>query len=132
MCPGKPETVSKGTPLVVMGNTSGASDKFMTAATIGNCIGGATLFGPDLVYAVTPTASGMLTASLNANYTRPWLHVRTSCPGTPADEISCEYGQNAGTLMAPTVAVTGGSTYYVVADSWQNGSGTFTLTVTLQ
>ena len=116
-----------------MGNTSGASDKFNLANGMGNCMGGPYPGGPDLVYAVTPAQSGMLTAVLAPTYMNGWLHVATACPEQASGDIACGYSPTGGNITI-TVAVTGGTAYYVVPDSYKgNGgnAGAFTLTLTL-
>jgi hypothetical protein len=111
------------------GSTVGDSDKFTGDANVGNCVQG-NYPGPDAVYAVAPTASGMLTASLNTSYASPFIHVRTVCPGATSNEIACGYSNSPGTTSV-TFPVTSGQTYYVAADSWANMSGSFTLTLSL-
>ena len=131
LCPGEAVSLSKGTPVTISGNTTGATDKFTGGGAVGTCMQG-TFPGPDLVYAVQPQTSGTLTATLNANYNDSLLHIRSACPGTAADELACNY------LLAPkpppldvTLAVTSGQTYYVVADSFDNTSGPFTFVLAL-
>jgi hypothetical protein len=123
-------SIAHGQTIPLQGTTANATDKFMGAAAKGNC-GVGNFTGPDLIYAVTPTASGMLTASLDASYANSYVHVRTKCTGNMvSDEIACEYSTTPGTDTT-TFAVTSGTTYYVAADSWMNMSGTFTLTLSL-
>ena len=133
MCPGEAKSVSPGTNLVITGDTTGASDKFMAGqGGVGNCMNPLNAPGSDLVYAVTPTASGKLTAALDATYDHAVVRVTTKCPGAGSDEIACQYNTGAGTATTPQIDVTSGTTYYVVADSWMSKAGTFTLTLTLQ
>ena len=115
--------------MVINGNTSGATDKFQSGGGLGNCVSGSFL-GPDRVYAVTPSASGMLTTALTTKYNLGFVHTRTACPGVLADEVACEYSFQPGTSTI-TFPVTGGTTYYVIADGGQNQGGTFTLKLTL-
>jgi hypothetical protein len=119
---------------VIVGDTSspGISDKFQaTGANVGNC-NGSTYQGPDLVYAVTPTVSGMLTASLNGSYYHQVVRVHSACSGLASTELACQFAyMNNATGPTNAIPVTGGTVYYVIADSWSSGSGSFTLTITL-
>ncbi len=114
-----------------MGTTAGATDKFTGNATVGNCTAG-TYPGPDLVYAVQPSMAGMLSVTLTATYADSLVHIRTSCPGDDAEEIACDSESSPGAPASVSLQVTGGTTYYVVADSYKNTSGPFTLTLSLQ
>jgi len=112
-----------------MGNTSGATDKFTGDPMIGNCFSGAHP-GPDLIYAVQPSAAGTLTVTLTTTYTDGLLHLRTSCPGSVADEVAC-HAQSTSGAQSVSLSVKPGTTYYVAADSYNNTSGAFTLTFKL-
>jgi hypothetical protein len=114
--------------MTIQGDTAGASDKVNDVPNLGNC-GGKWPGGPDLVYAVTPSASGTLSANLTTNITSAWLHLRKTCSNTKGDEIACDHGGNTASWM---YSVNGGTTYYVVVDSWQGASSMFTLTLSLQ
>ena len=128
-CPGEPVAVALGAPVTVMGNTSGATDKFTGDPMIGNCFSGAHP-GPDLIYAVQPSAAGTLTVTLTTTYTDGLLHLRTSCPGSVADEVAC-HAQSTSGAQSVSLSVKPGTTYYVAADSYNNTSGAFTLTFKL-
>jgi hypothetical protein len=144
-CPGTSLSIGVGQALpAISGNTNGHTDKFKGAsgsyaASCMNCDcqSDSTYSGPDLIYAVTPSASGTLSLTLNATYGSWQLHVRTACDGnTAADEIACVWGYNPGftasTPDAMSFPVTSGATYYVAADSWDGSSaGAFTLTISL-
>ena len=87
---------------------------------------------PDLVYAVTTTLSGMLTASATASGTGfigLELQVRPACPGAATTETACKEGLTTGSGTSLAFAVTAGSTYYV--DVQLSTPGSFTLTLTL-
>jgi cysteine-rich repeat protein len=129
-CPGTRIDLSAGSSVVIQGNTNSASDKFSGPSGVGAC-GNLNYTGSDLIYVVVPGGDGTLKASLQASYANPYVHIRTSCPGTKADEIACEYTFGPGTSTA-NVPVKGGVAYYVAADSWKNQAGDFTLTLALQ
>lgn len=78
-----------------------------------------------------PSANGTLTVTLDSKYTNSYVHVRSECPGTPAQQVGCYYRMTAGTSQI-SFAVMADTTYYVAADSFSNSSGAFTLTLTLQ
>jgi hypothetical protein len=144
-CPGASVSIDMGQALpAIADDTTGHTDKFKGAS--GNyaascmncdCQGTGTYSGPDLIYAITPSASGTLSLTLDATYPAWQLHVRTTCDNnTTADEIACVWGQNpgfsAGNPDAMSLSVTAGTTYFVAADSWDGSSaGSFTLTVSL-
>jgi hypothetical protein len=136
-CPGESVSVAPGQTVSIQGDTTGATDEFTGTANLGNC-NGKLVRSPDLVYAVTPGASGTLNAGMDpmntSTYVYPLIRIRTECPGTAVDEIACEAGTKRS--VATTATVTGGTTYYVVADGWdpegQTVSGPFTLTLSLQ
>ena len=131
-CPGTPISLVAGQMLTINDSTNNASDKFVGSPSIGNCNQSTTWPGSDLVYAVTPATSGMLTASLTAAYSNNVVHVRPSCPGASQDDLDCHYGLAGGVTDTIHVTVSAGVTYYVAADSWQNQSGSFKLTLQLQ
>lgn len=120
--------------MTVKGDTTGATDKFVgnPGQILGNCgMNGNSFSGPDLIYAVIPETSGMLTMAENSNYDNPVIHARTACAGTLADEVGCRFSWNAG-LVTLTIPVTAGMTYYVAVDTVNNKFGTFSLTLSLQ
>jgi len=131
-CPGEPVSLAPGHTVTVNGNTTGASDKFTAAASTNGCFG-TTRKGADLIYAVTPTASGTLTAALYSDYLDPLLHARTACPGTVANEVACQSADGSVNMFESVIkfAVTSGATYYVAADSWNSTSGVFRMTFSL-
>lgn len=144
-CPGESVSVKPGLtfPLIV-GNTTGASDKITGSkgnypgCTNCDCMMSTTYTGPDLVYAVTPSASGTLSVTLDATYSDWQLNVRTKCAGnTPSDEVACVWGYDPGSTAANpndlSFPVIQGTTYYVFANSWDGVSvGQFTLELSLQ
>jgi cysteine-rich repeat protein len=66
----------------------------------------------DVIYAVTPTASGTLTATAKGAFDKS-VSIRASCPGGPTAELRCDQGNGDQTV---TLWVHAGVTYYVVVD----------------
>ena len=146
-CPGEGMSIDLGQTLpVISGDTTGATDKFTgsngtydtTVCPHCDCMASTTYSGPDMVYAVTPSASGTLSITLVPSYDDWQFNVRTTCSGnTPSDEVACTWGNFGGDYADKpgdlSITVTQGTTYYVVANSW-NGTavGTFDLHVSLQ
>jgi uncharacterized protein YraI len=81
---------------------------------------------PDLVYAVTPTTSGMMTAEVAGSGPDWSIQVRPACPGSSTDEVACMHGLASVTV---TFAGTAGTTYYIAV---AGESGAFTLTLSLK
>ena len=115
VCPGTAISLASG-QMVVINGVTGANDNFKGTAGVGNCNSGAWP-GSDLIYAVTPSTPGTLTATLAATYTAPCVHIRTQCPGAMQDEIACQGSTTAGSNMV-TISVMAGTPYHVAADSW--------------
>jgi len=118
---------------VINADTSCATNKFtMTQpAAGGNCQTGGSA-GNDLVYAVTPqNGGGTLTAALtNVAYADPLIEIRSACADASTNLEACQGSLGLG-VSTSYADVQGGSTYYVVVDSFGNDSGAFTLTITL-
>lgn len=133
ICPGESVSIALGETLPFMGNTTGASDKFMGVMNgVGNCfIGNMQTKGPDWVYEVIPSDTGTLVITLTADFPNADIQVRTACPGTILDIVACDYNANKGMPITATVSVVAGMKYYVAADGYMNTSGSFALTLTL-
>lgn len=132
-CPGAAIHLNTGEMVTIKGTTTGIANKFAGTRTgaPGNCNGNGWAVA-DLVYAVTPNANGTLKASLTTTYDNPLLHVRTACANSStADEISCQFSWQVGTIALPDLQVTAGATYYIAAGSTYS-NGAFTLNLTLQ
>jgi hypothetical protein len=114
--------------VTIMASTATASDKFKTGYNVGSCSTG-TYSGPDLIYAVTPTTSGLLTATLSSTFGAPAVEMREACDDT-SPEIACAAQAPAGAVTF-TYTVVANKTYYVIVDSWQNKSGDFALALFL-
>lgn len=85
----------------------------------------------DLVYGVTPAQNGMLTATLDGNFST-LLYARNECPGKDGQNLQCsQQGQMPSTI---SMAVQSGKTVYVFVDGYgQNKQeGPFTLTLELK
>lgn len=131
VCPGAAIHLALGEMVVIHDSTMNASDKFQDApGGKGNCFNGS-YPGSDLIYAVTPAVAGTLTASLDAQFSKPYVHVRTQCPGDKKAEIACRYSDGPG-VNTVIISVSAGVPYFVAADSWQSQAGDFTLTLKLQ
>lgn len=111
----------------------GASDKYKSAGSgiPGSNCGPGNWNGPDSIYQIIPDAKGTLTATLDADYDDPFLRIRSACPGGTNEEVACQYrnGQGIPTFMFGVVK---NGDYFLAADTWNNKSGTFTLTLSLQ
>jgi len=131
-CPGMAIPISKGQKVDVMGSTAGAPDTFIGAATggIGNCINGSWV-GADVIYRVEPKENGNLTVTADIGYSNSYLHVRSQCPGTPTEQLACEYRPTPG-ILSWTLPVSQDAVYYVAVDTFNSSSGPFTVTFALQ
>ncbi|MFO0617656.1 MAG: DUF4215 domain-containing protein [Polyangiaceae bacterium] len=96
--------------------------------------------GPDRVYAVTPTASGYLTATLPRSFANfdSTLWVSTTCGGGTTQDLLCADSYDAQTNQALdggeiiSLRVQAGTTYYVYVDSFgMNGAGNYSLDLDL-
>lgn len=122
-CPGIPVSVTPA-----LGQTVGGTIAMSTNSYQGSCGGN----GADLVYAVTPMATGVLTLEMLgvANDVDPVLYVRDACDA--GNELGCvdkTFGGGSETLVLPVMA---GQTYYVFADTYSSSSmGDFLLAVDL-
>lgn len=88
-------------------------------------------FGPDVIYAVTPTAPGLLTATMVAEFDTHYLHIRTDCPGMDSSEIACDFGYMTSKPDIATIPLQVGMVYFVIADGHANAGGKFTLSLVL-
>jgi hypothetical protein len=113
--------------MLIAESTSGADDTFQHASG-GTCPAG-NYPGSDLIYAVTPRSSGTLKATLAASFGSHVLRVRDAC--VEKNDLDCDYHLLAAIDDQISISVTGGSTYYVIVDSYMSTSGTFVLTLAL-
>lgn len=96
--------------------------------------------GPDRVYAITPTASGFLTATLpraQATFDSV-LYVSQQCGGAQIQPLNCNDSYNGATGQAlnggevVSLRVQAGTTYYLFVDTFNpNGGGNYTLVLDL-
>ncbi len=134
VCPGTTIPLTLGGTLVISGTNEGATDKCsssMSGIPNSNCING-NFSGSDVVYQVIPDASGSLTVEFTAQYDSSWVHIRTMCPGMASDEVACRFTMGSGGKMTLTISVIKDVPYYVIADSFNNKSGAFTMKLSLQ
>lgn len=123
-CDGTAVAVSPG-----MGQTVGGTISMSTNSYQGSCGGD----GPDWVYAITPAATGILTLEMLgvSNDVDPVLYVR-SAPCEGGTELGCADQTFAGSSESLAISVTGGTTYYVFADTYDSSSvGDFLLAADL-
>lgn len=131
VCPGMRIDLNLGDLVMLAGDTTGATDKFVGSTPgVGNCMNGP-WSGPDWIYALTPKVSGILNVDLTTTYANPFIHLRTQCPGMVGDEVACQYGSASGKIST-SLAVNANTTYFIAADSWNNNAGKFTLTLSLK
>lgn len=122
----------KGQKVTIDGSNVGSTDTFKGAitGTTGNC-GNGNWTGPDEIYAVMAKDGGTLTVSANVSYNNSMLHVRSQCPGEPADQLACEYRTSPGTLSW-TLQLNQDTAYYVAVDAFTATGGSFQVTFELQ
>ena len=123
-CPGTAIAVPADMEVTTTGDTSSAADD-----DEGSCGG----FGaPEVVYEVTPQASGVLTIAV-AGLTQasdPVLYVRSgSCQG--GGELGCADQSFGGGTETLVLNVTAGTPYWVFADGYDGTAGSYALTLSL-
>ena len=122
-CPGIPVSI-----VPVTGQTVGGTISASTNAYQGSCGGN----GPEFVYAVKPTVSGVLSLEMLgvSNDVDPVLYVRDTCGG--GAELGCADKTFSGQSETLVISVTAGQTYYVFADTYSTSSvGDFLLAIDL-
>lgn len=122
-CPGTVVDVAANMPATLGGNTADSTSTYE-----GSCGG---FDSPEIVYAVTPAASGILLLEMYADTMAldPVLYVKTDCEG--AATLACADATYDGGYESIQLNVTGGTTYYVFADGWDGSAGDFYLGATL-
>lgn len=116
---------------VLSGSTLGGADSFQPQQS-NDCSDGS---GPDLVYEITPTEAGFLTAWIPAASSDfdSMLYFRTDCT-QQASQTLCHDNfntpNNAGGEVLSTLAVPGVPIYLVV-DGWGGAEGSFELSLDL-
>ena len=100
-------------PVWFGGNTNG-----LGAELVSSCVANG---DSDIVYAITPTVSGTLRATVYpASAWNAQLYVRTACDTTP--DVACANANPQGRQETVTLSVTAGTTYYVVVDGDTSGT----------
>jgi cysteine-rich repeat protein len=125
-CPGTPVSIDANLEVSLGGDTSDATDAYD-----GSCGG----FGsPEIVYAVTPQATGVLTIAMGGLVPEsdPVLYVRSgTCEGSVEVAGGCADSTFGGGTETLVIQVTSGNTYYVFADGYDGTSGQFSLNLAL-
>lgn len=88
--------------------------------------------GDDVVYSYTPAAD-IVVDILLSNLGSSWsgIHVLDGCPGTAPNCVAFEGNSNSNDRDLQDVALTGGTTYYIVISTWAAPqSTTYDLTIT--
>jgi hypothetical protein len=129
LCP-PTQSISTNQVITSTGTTEGAADPFTATPSLGNCQAG-DVYGAQVVYSITPSADGTLTAALDANFGLAIVEIRSACANEAANVIGCAGEASAGTVTA-AASVRADATYYVVAGSFSGTAGTFALSVSLE
>ena len=117
ICPGLPIALGSS-PVTLSGDTTGLAD-----AEMGSCGGD----GGQLVYAVTPAASGTLHATLTGAFDKA-LYARSTCDDV-GTELGCDDGTGTTEILVPAVA--GVPIYVLVDGDTANAAGAFDLLLEL-
>ncbi len=122
-CPGLPVAVPLNTIVTVSGDTGSSKSSYL-----GTCGGSA---APDIVYAVTPAADGVLEVAMKGlNGSDPVLYAASGdCLSGP--ELGCSDSTYSGGTESLVFKVVGGSTYSIFADGYDGTSGPFSMTFAL-
>ncbi|KOS06936.1 hypothetical protein AM493_13520 [Flavobacterium akiainvivens] len=76
------------------------------------------LGGNDVFYAYTPTVSGTISVDVSGNGTWTGVFVYNSCANVGVSCVGGASNSAAVPLSIPTIAVTAGTTYYIVISTW--------------
>ena len=110
---------------VINGTTTAAVNDYA-----GSC--GASSTGEDVVYVVTPSASGKLTATLNpASGFDSVLYAYKDACGVGANIVACKDEAGSSTDEVISFNVTAGTPYWVVVDGYSGDDGVYALTLDL-
>lgn len=125
-CPGDPVSLTAGTDVTVTGDTS-----FAKPDIVGDAPCDKTNSTNDVVYALTPTTSGKVTAVLTPKTGFDGVLYARSGACTTGAQIGCS--QQAGAAGAETISfdAAGGTTYSVVVDGQSGSQGAYSLTFSL-
>ena len=115
LCPGIPVALGQGAPQIFSGSTASASADFDGALA---CAG---LGGGDVVYAVQPSAPGLLVARLEPQGFDGALYIREgSCDAGP--QIGCASANPGASTEIVSVPVSAGQVYSVFVDGPSGGA----------
>ncbi len=125
-CPGKPVALAADATTTITGDTSKAKADVVGAPPCDK-----TNSTNDVVYAVTPGASGTLTAELSP--TAPFDGVLFARSGacTTGPQVACSASAGAAGAEKVSFAVIAGTTYSVVVDGQSGSSGAYALSLSL-
>ena len=110
-------------PFSVTDNTANYADNYdpptatpiaCGAGTAGNYY----LGGNDVIYSYTPTADGNINLELPSSVAWTGFFVFTSCADIGSPPYACNCSSGAGNRTITNMAVTAGTTYYIVISSW--------------
>ncbi len=125
-CPGEPVSLAPGKPVTVTGDTGLAKPDL-----VGDAPCDKTNSTSDVVYAVTPTASGKVTATLTPKAGFDGVLYARSGACTTGPQITCSQASAAGGVEAVTFDVVAGKTYSVVVDGQSGSQGAYSLALSL-
>ncbi|HEY1117488.1 MAG TPA: DUF4215 domain-containing protein [Acidimicrobiales bacterium] len=121
-CPGVPVQLDAFEQVDLSGNTSSAEDDLD-----GTCPGSG---GPDVVYAITTNADGIVNVALQAAFDA-MIYSQIDC-GDTSSELDCTDSQLAEGVETHQLPAYAGETLYLVVDGYDGGEGPFSLTLSLQ
>ncbi len=126
-CPGIPIALDPGDTITAGGDTSIASPNYKGT---GACSSSGTR---EIVYAVTPSADGLLTVTMDPGFDAQLYARSGSCTSsTTGTQVGCSDNPGSGTAETIAFAATAGTTYSVFADGAPNEFGPYTISFELQ
>jgi cysteine-rich repeat protein len=120
-CPGEAVAVDTANDVTLTGNTAAAGPHYKGT---GNCSTSAST--KDVVYAVTPAATGTLTVTLDPTYDGQIYARSGAC--TTGTQIACSEAAGPAGPETITFPVVGGTKYSVFADGKNGSAGPYTIT----
>jgi cysteine-rich repeat protein len=125
-CAAVPISVGGGADVVVQGSTAGGGADLNGQGLCANSND-----APDVLYAVTPSASGeLLVLAEPSGGFDVALYARGGACGAGA-QLACADSEISGQSELLSVVVTAGETVHVVVDGYETSSGTYTLTFSM-
>jgi cysteine-rich repeat protein len=122
ICPGETMTLTGTGTAPRIGSASASTSSVLNQYSSG--CGGS---GKDYVYVVTPDVTGLLTATLSADFDGV-LHARSTCDDT-STELGCADDGAVGGAETISFGVSANSSYYLFVDGYAGSGGPFTLDV---